>query len=74
MTQQEQKILTTIGSTFKKRREEIGMSKYRLSKLSGVQPMHITLIEQGLINPTIQTLEAMARALGVMISFKNMNE
>lgn len=67
MKQEEQKILKAIGKTIEEKRTNLHMSKYRLSQLSGVQATHITLIEQGLINPTLGTLDALAKALKLTI-------
>lgn len=42
-----------------------GLTQRRLSEQSGVNPQTISEIERGIGNPTLSTLEALARALEV---------
>jgi transcriptional regulator with XRE-family HTH domain len=48
-------------------RKAHGLSQYALSELSGVSRVTIARIESGTYNPTLQTLEALAAALGVSV-------
>jgi transcriptional regulator with XRE-family HTH domain len=44
------------------------LTQRRLSELSGVNPQTISEIERGIANPTLSTLEALARALKVELA------
>lgn len=56
----------TAGQRIKKYREDKGISKYRLAKLSGISEGAISLIESGKRKePTVDTLLKIARALDI---------
>jgi transcriptional regulator with XRE-family HTH domain len=44
------------------------LTQRRLSEMSGVNPQTISEIERGIANPTLSTLEALARALKVELA------
>jgi len=48
-------------------RKSRGLSQYALAELSGVSRVTIARIESGAYNPTLQTLEQLAAALGVTV-------
>ena len=48
-------------------RKSRGLSQYALAELSGVSRGTIARIESGAYNPTLQTLEQLAAALGVTV-------
>ena len=50
-------------------RLEAGMTQTELAKGSGVRQSEISKIENGRINPTLDTLEALGDALGVHLGF-----
>ena len=52
----------------KQLREAKGMTVYRLTQLTGVSGQHIKGIEQGSRQPTIETLDRLAGALGVTLA------
>lgn len=57
---------STISENIKKYRNKIGVSQDKLSKLADVTYNTIIKIESGAnINPTIETLSKIAKALGV---------
>ena len=57
---------STIAKNIKKYRNKIGVSQDKLSKLADVTYNTIIKIESGAnINPTIETLSKIAKALGV---------
>ena len=57
---------STIAENIKKYRNKIGVSQDKLSKLADVTYNTIIKIESGAnINPTIETLSKIAKALGV---------
>jgi len=57
---------STIGNNIKKYRNKLGISQDKLSKLADVTYNTIIKIESGAnINPTIETLSKIAKALNV---------
>ena len=48
-------------------RKSRGLSQYALAELSGISRVTIARIETGKMNPTLQTLEQLAAALGVTV-------
>lgn len=61
--------LSTIGKKIRQRRKEVGLSQDKLSKLAGVAYNTIVKIESGENpNPTIETLNKIAKALKVDIA------
>ena len=57
---------TTIAKNIKKRRKEKGLSQDKLSRLADVSHATIIKIESGGIqSPTIDTVQKIAKALGV---------
>ena len=57
---------STIAENIKKYRNKLGISQDKLSKLADVTYNRIIKIESGAnINPTIETLSKIAKALGV---------
>jgi len=58
--------ITRIAKNIKKARKERGISQDKLSKLADVAYNTIIKIESGAIqNPTIETMQKIAKALGV---------
>ena len=53
-----------VGKKLHKLREDKKMSMYRLTQLTGVSGHHIKGIEEGTRQPTIETLNRLAVALG----------
>ena len=53
----------------RERRQELGLTLAELSKLTGLDSPHLSRIEQGKYNVTIDTLSVIATALGKQISF-----
>ena len=60
---------TRIGAMIRERRQELGLTLAELSKLTGLDSPHLSRIEQGKYNVTIDTLSVIATALGKQISF-----
>lgn len=50
-------------------RLEAGLTQTELAKRSGIRQSEISKIENGRINPTMETLEALASALGAHLGF-----
>ena len=53
-----------LGQTVAEAREEMSLSQRELSKRSGVMQAEISKIEQGKGNPTLLTLQKLAKSLG----------
>lgn len=53
-----------IGKKLQKLRENKHMSMYRLTQMTGVSGHHIKGIEEGVRQPTIDTLQRLTEALG----------
>jgi len=61
--------LSTIGKKIRQRRKELGLSQDKLSKLAGVAYNTVVKIESGENpNPTVETLNKIAKALKVDIA------
>jgi len=63
------KTISTIAKNIKKRRKEKGLSQDKLSRLADVSHATIIKIESGGIqSPTIDTVQKIAKALGVDVN------
>lgn len=58
-----------IGRRIKALREQMGLSQNRLAKLAGISQAGLSAIENTTKSPSAATLERIATALGVSISF-----
>ena len=59
-----------IGQRFKQIRESKGLTKYRLTQMTGISGHHIKGIEEGTRQPTIDTLQRLLEAMGcTMVEF-----
>lgn len=56
------------GLRLKEVRERIGMSQYRLAKVSGISQSTISDIENGKMSPSVDTMYRLCSALGVTLS------
>lgn len=54
-----------LGSNVRKIRKEMGLSQEKLAELTRVDPKSIVAIESGKRNPTLKTINKLAKALGV---------
>ena len=58
--------ITKIGKNLKNLRKQKGLSQDRLSKLADISYNTVIKLETGgIVNPTIETLQKIAKALGV---------
>ncbi|MBQ8121651.1 MAG: helix-turn-helix transcriptional regulator [Ruminococcus sp.] len=63
-----------IGKKFHDIRESKGLTKYRLTQITGISGHHIKGIEDGSRQPTIETLQRLLEAMGcTMAEFFNDN-
>ena len=64
-----------LGVRIKKIRKQKGLSQLQAAEPAGIDPKSLSRIETGLFNPSIETLEGLALALGVeMYEFFLTNE
>lgn len=57
-----------LGKRIRALRAERGLTQERLSELADVSLKHLGLIERGLSNPTLSTLDGLARALSLSLA------
>lgn len=57
-----------LGDTIRDMRRERGLSQEVLSGLAGIARTHLTMIENGTMHPTVETLCKIAQALGLRTS------
>lgn len=62
------KIPKDLGRRIQEARRKKGISQVKLAEIIGVTPTYIGFVEQGTRNPSIATLDKIARALEVKIS------
>jgi transcriptional regulator with XRE-family HTH domain len=55
----------TFGDSLRKARLDLGLSQDALAATAGLHHTHISLLERGKRDPTLETLVRLARALGV---------
>ena len=63
------KAQRTVGDRLRSLRSERNLSQRSLAQLAGISPNSISLIERDEISPSISTLQTLAGALRVRISF-----
>ena len=57
-----------LGERIKELRESKGLTRYRLTQITGISGHHIKGIEEGTRQPTIDTLEKMIVPLGITLA------
>jgi transcriptional regulator with XRE-family HTH domain len=62
------KAVQKFGKNMKKIREEKGMSQGDIYRATKIERAYISNLEAGKQNPTLETMEKVAKALGVKIS------
>jgi len=60
--------LEVLGRNIKHYRTQLGMTQAELANQSGVNRSHLAGIETGRLNPSVKTVEKLARALNVTVS------
>lgn len=63
------KWLEYVSGKIRAARDSKSMTQERLAELSGIPQAHISRLEKGLHSPTAKTLERLANALSVDVSF-----
>lgn len=64
----ERTVIMDIGKRLFEIRSDKGMTRYRLTQITGVSGHHIKVIEEGTRQPTIDTLQRLVEALGLTLS------
>lgn len=54
-----------VGTNFARLRKKQGLTQEQVAELAGRSQQYISNLERGLCNPTIDTLQRIARAIGV---------
>lgn len=62
-------IIHAFGARLQKIRKDSGLSQEKLAELSGLHRTYISSLERGSRNPTLITMQTIACALNVEISF-----
>jgi len=57
-----------LGENIKKIREKVGKTQEELSYLTDIHVSYLSRIERGVVNPTFEILEKIAKALKVKIA------
>ena len=58
-------VLSVLGARLKAARKERDLTQERLAELSGRSARHIAKIEKGDVNPSVEALFTLVKALGV---------
>lgn len=61
-------VNATVALALQKARARAGVSQKKLSELTGIDQSDISKIERGVANPSVSTLERLARAMGMEVS------
>ena len=62
------RIPKDVGQRIKNFRERKNLTQARMAEMIGVSETYVGFIEQGVRNPSISTLDKIARVLGVKLS------
>jgi len=62
------RIPKNIGKKIQKLRQDKDISQVKMAEIIGVTPTYVGFVEQGVRNPSIATLDKIARVLGVKLS------
>ena len=57
-----------FGQIVRRRRQSAGLSQETLALEAGLHPTYISLLERGLRNPSLITVEVLAEALGTTMT------
>jgi len=60
-------LLRSLGAAVRNRRERRGLTQEALAELAGLERTYLTDLEAGRRNPSVKTLDRLARALGVKV-------
>ena len=63
-------LMDSIGTTIRKRRQELKITQRSLSELAGISINTLSRLEQGMINPQWETVEKIAVILGMEVKIE----
>lgn len=66
--QRKKKEFSSLGKAIEQCQNDSGISTYRIAKLTGLTEGTMSKIKHGITNPSIDTLERVAKVLGVTAS------
>lgn len=58
----------TLGSQIRNRRRDVGMSVRDLAELAGFSPSYVSLLERGMVNPSVAAIKKVAACLDVSVA------
>ncbi len=61
--------LTSLPATLRRMRKAIGLTQIEYARLAGVAPRVLIDLERGVGNPTLKTLEKLAKPFGLRVGF-----
>lgn len=71
MEEKAQEIKKQVGQALKAKREKLGYSKYKVSKLSGLSATQVTAIEEGVKDCTLPSVVRLGLTVGLKFSLEN---
>lgn len=54
-----------FGGRMKQRRRELGLTQSQIFEQTGVAPSYLSAVENGRVNPTLNTIDKLARSVGL---------
>ena len=61
-------IKQRFGKAVRRRRRELDLSQEELAELAGLHRTYISNLERGMINPTLENMERLARGLEISLA------
>jgi transcriptional regulator with XRE-family HTH domain len=61
----ESKISDRFGQAIRRRRRELDLSQEQLAEMTELHRTYISNIERGTLNPTLETMEKLVKALSI---------
>ncbi|MFS2138543.1 helix-turn-helix domain-containing protein [Duganella sp. Dugasp56] len=60
-------IKSALGSRIRQLRKQKGLTQFQAAEAAGIDPKSLSRLESGVFNPSIDTLQRLARAMGTEI-------
>lgn len=60
-------VALALGHTIRRLRGQRGLTQRTLAERAGLTHQHVSGVERGRVNPTLRTITALARALGMSL-------
>lgn len=67
MTRQpgDRNVTLVVGARLRHGREHAGLSQEKLGEVAGLDRSYVSLVERGMVNPTVTTVVRLATAIGI---------